>query len=36
VVNAFNAANAGTHDAYRGDLRNLVEDTARLADAVRK
>ncbi len=35
-VTAFQAAKSGTHDAYRGDLARLVEDTARLAGVLRR
>ena len=35
AVKAFNAAREGTHERYQGDLRHFVEDTARLADALR-
>jgi energy-coupling factor transporter ATP-binding protein EcfA2 len=34
-VKAFDAAREGTHERYQGDLRHFVEDTARLADALR-
>jgi energy-coupling factor transporter ATP-binding protein EcfA2 len=33
-VNAFWAAKTGVHDAYQGDLRPLVQDTARLTEAL--
>jgi predicted ATPase len=36
AVRAFDAAKEGTHEPYDGDLRHFVEDTARLADALRK
>jgi hypothetical protein len=36
AVKAFDAAREGTHERYQGDLRHFVEDTARLADALRK
>ncbi|MGH3189856.1 MAG: hypothetical protein ACRDPY_24105 [Streptosporangiaceae bacterium] len=35
AVNAFQAAKSGTHTTYRGDLPALVNDTARLAAALR-
>ena len=35
AVNAFDAAREGTHERYQGDLLRLVEDTARLANALR-
>ena len=35
AVNAFDAAKEGTHATYQGDLRHLVEDTARLVAALR-
>jgi recombinational DNA repair ATPase RecF len=35
AVTAFNAAKAGPHTAYNGNLAGFVEDTARLADQLR-
>jgi hypothetical protein len=35
AVNVFDAAKEGTHAIYQGDLRHLVEDTARLVAALR-
>ncbi|MGB6456658.1 MAG: AAA family ATPase, partial [Streptosporangiaceae bacterium] len=35
AVKAFDAAREGTHERYQGDLRHFVEDTARLANALR-
>jgi hypothetical protein len=35
AVNAFDAAKEGTHSTYQGDLRHFVEETARLAAALR-
>ena len=35
AVTAFNAAKAGPHAAYKGNLAGFVEDTARLADQLR-
>jgi recombinational DNA repair ATPase RecF len=35
-VNAFGAAKEGTHAFFLGDLRHLVEETARLAAEIRK
>jgi len=35
AVDAFQAAKTGTHTAYRGHLPTLVDDTARLAAALR-
>ena len=36
AVDAFVAMNAGTHDAYKGDLKNLIKETARIAEALRR
>jgi len=35
AVNAFDAAREGTHETYQGDLRHFVQETERLADAIR-
>ncbi len=35
AVSAYNAAKDGTHAGYRGDLRQMVRDTERLADRLR-
>jgi predicted ATPase len=35
AITAFNAAKAGLHSAYRGNLAAFVEDTARLAEQLR-
>jgi hypothetical protein len=35
AVKAFQTAKTGTHAAYRGDLVSFVDDTARLAAALR-
>jgi hypothetical protein len=35
AVKAFDAAREGTHGRYQGDLRHFVEETARLAKALR-
>jgi hypothetical protein len=35
AVKAFDAAREGTHERYQGDLRHFVQDTERLANAVR-
>ncbi len=35
AVKAFDAAREGTHERYQGDLRHFVEETARLANALR-
>ncbi len=36
IVDAFAAINAGTHDAYKGDLKHLVSETERLIKALRR
>jgi hypothetical protein len=36
AVDAFVAMNSGTHDAYKGDLKSLIKETARIAEALRK
>lgn len=36
AVKAFDAAREGTHERYQGDLRHFVEETARLARALRE
>lgn len=35
AVNAFDAAREGTHERYQGDLRHFVQETERLANAIR-
>ena len=35
AVDAFHAVKSGTHAVYRGDLKHLVKETERLANAVR-
>jgi hypothetical protein len=35
AVNAFDAARDGTHELYHGDLRHFVQETERLANAIR-
>jgi hypothetical protein len=35
AVKAFDAAREGTHERYQGDLRHLVRETERLANALR-
>jgi energy-coupling factor transporter ATP-binding protein EcfA2 len=35
AVKAFDAAREGTHERYQGDLRHFVQETARLANAIR-
>jgi hypothetical protein len=35
AVNAFDAAREGTHERHQGDLRHFVQETTRLANAIR-
>jgi hypothetical protein len=35
AVKTFDAAREGTHERYQGDLRHFVQETERLADAIR-
>jgi hypothetical protein len=36
AVNAFYAAKDGVHEPYRGDVRHFVDETARIADGLRR